>query len=72
MHTDVIRESQAERLLFLNYASYTGNKKEGSIILASMLWSQNTDTFVHLYIFTVVSFVLENKKSRKSFYNLTT
>lgn len=37
-------------------------KKEGSIILASMLWSQNTDTFIHLFVFSFVFiclFVLE-------------
>lgn len=54
MHTDVFRDSQAEWLLVLSYASYTGNKKEGSIILASMLWSQNTDTFILLFVFTFV------------------
>lgn len=62
MHTDVFRDSQAESGSCFNYAPYTGNKKEGSIILASMLWSQNTDTFIRLYIFTFVficSFVLE-------------
>lgn len=51
----------------LSYASYTGNKKEGSIILASMLWSQNTDTFILLYVFTFVficSFDLEISPSR--------
>lgn len=47
--------TQAERLLHFSYNSYTGNKKTkkrrkgkkkgGSIILASMLWSQNTDTY---------------------------
>lgn len=59
MHTDVFEDSQAERLLHFSYNSYTGNKnkktkkkegrkkkkKGGSIILASMLWSQNTDTY---------------------------
>lgn len=45
------------KLCFLHW-----QKKEGSIILASMLWSQNTDTFILLFVFTYVFiylFVLE-------------
>lgn len=45
------------KLCFLHW-----QKIEGSIILASMLWSQNTDTFIILFVFTFVficSFVLE-------------
>jgi len=52
MHTDVFRDSQAEWLLSLAmHPTLATTKKEGSIILASMLWSQNTDTFIHLFVF---------------------
>lgn len=58
MHTDVFRDSQAEWLLFLAMLPTLATKKEGSIILASMLWSQNTDTFILLFVFTFVFHLL--------------
>lgn len=64
MHTDLFIDSQAERLLF--YAmlpTLAGKKKkEGSTILASMLWSQNTDPFI-LFVFTCV-FICSCNKSQ--------
>lgn len=50
-HRRIERSAGWEAPVF-NYALYTGNKyKEGSIILASMLWSQNTNTFIFFCLF---------------------
>lgn len=58
------------KLCFLHWQQ----KKEGSIILASMLWSQNTDTVILFVLFSLLfsfcSFVLDVKS--QSFYTLTT
>lgn len=83
MHTDVFEDSQAERLLHFSYNSYTGNKKTkkkkrrkekkkgGSIILASMLWSQNTDTYSFVCFRLCFHLLICSWSKSQSYYALT-
>lgn len=73
--------TQAERLLHFSYNSYTGNKKTkkrrkgkkkgGSIILASMLWSQNTDTYSFVCFRLCFHLLICSWSKSQSYYALT-
>lgn len=55
-----------------SFASYTGNTKEGSIILASMLWSQNTNTYSFVCFHVCFHLLICSWSKSQSFYTLNT